>query len=421
MAGPLTGGGAGEAPPSAGGGQHICLVIKDLDVGKGGAERLFVELAAILAGLGYKVTCLYYGAALNRSQLRLDESIEVRNLASDDARTISPLMKSRRFRGLVLRLLRLGYGLPWVARLIWQATHGRFTEALRRYFSEVRPAAAISFLPPANTPVLVAAQGTPVRVVCTNHNVPAADYDDPSRWDPNPHDRRLRLSALDGAAAIHILAPSFATWFPQHLHEKISVIPNYVSPAILKSRVAGACDRLVLAAGRLAKVKEYATLARAWALIASRFPDWRVEVYGDGPLRGRLADEVDRLGIADTFRLCGYEPDIGAVYARASIFCHPARFEGFGLAVAEALALGVPVVAFSDCAGVNEFVVDHHNGLLVEREEGAAAIAAALSRLIVDEDLRRRLAADCPASVAAYDIATYTERWSALLQKVLRA
>ena len=50
----MTGGGAGEAPPSAGGGQHICLVIKDLDVGKGGAERLFVELAAILAGLGYK-------------------------------------------------------------------------------------------------------------------------------------------------------------------------------------------------------------------------------------------------------------------------------------------------------------------------------------------------------------------------------
>lgn len=399
--------------------RHVCLVIKDLDIGKGGAERLYVELAAILHELGYRVTCLYYGSNLRREDVLLGRVATVRNLATNAARQLSPLLKSRKFRAMALQFLRVGYLHPATAHAIWQWTHGRFTRALADFFNRERPDVAISFLPPANTPTLIAAQGTRVKVICTNHNVPAADYDDPSRWDPNPHDRRLRLKMLDSAAAIHLLQDSFTTWFPAHLQGRLVVVPNYVSPEIRNVSGRPAREKLVLAAGRLAKVKSYSTLVQAWARIAARFPDWRVEIYGDGPLRGRLLDEVRRLGVEKSFYIAGYTSNIAEAYSRAAIFCHPALFEGFGLSVAEALALGVPVVAFKDCAGVNTFAIDGYNAIMVDREDAASSLAAGLSRLMENEELRQRLAANGPESVDRYTVEAYAQRWSNILSTVL--
>ena len=101
-----------------------------------------------------------------------------------------------------------------------------------------------------------------------------------------------------------------------------------------------------------------------------------------------------------------------------SIFCHPAYFEGFGLSVAEALALRMPVVAFSDCAGVNEFVFDGYNGLMVERAGGAQALATALKRLIEDEGLRRRLGDNGPESVARFTEERYAQGWIDLIEEL---
>lgn len=416
---PPTPAGPAEAAPE-GAPRRVCLVIKDLDIGRGGAERLYVELANILHGLGYRVTCLHYGWRVDRAGLPLADGVEIVNLARPGAQRISPLLKHRIVRRACLVLLRAAYRLPLAPRLIWQAVHGRFTRALRAHFERTRPHVAISFLPPANTPTLVAAQGSAVRVIPTNHNVPAADYDDPSRWDPNPHDRALRLAMLDRAAAIHILQSDFAAWFPERLQSRLVVIPNYVSPDVLAAGPRPVREKVVLAVGRLAPVKAYALLIEAWSMIAPRHPDWRVELHGSGPLGARLADQVRRLGLERSFLLKGYSSDIGAAYVRGAIFCHPARFEGFGLAAAEALALGLPVVAFSDCAGLNTFVVDGVNGLLVPRAGGAGAIAAALERLITDASLRGTLAANAPSSVDRFNVAAYRQRWASLLEEVVR-
>lgn len=397
---------------------HLCLVIKDLDIGRGGAERIYVELANLLFRAGYRVTCLHHGAQVDRVGLTLDEGVEIVNLAGPAGRRISPLLKSRRFRRAGLRALRIAYRLPLAPRLIWEAVHGRFTRALRGYFEQARPQIAISFLPPANTPTLIAARRTPVHVIPTNHNVPAADYDDPSRWDPNPHDRTLRLAMLDFAAAIHVLSPRFRGWFPERLQDKLVVIPNYVSPQVLGTKPRPVREKLVLAVGRLAPVKSYSLLVEAWSRIAPLHPAWRVELHGSGPEQARLADQVRRLGLERSFYLMGHTADIGQAYARAAIFCHPARFEGFGLAVAEALALGLPALAFSDCAGVNELITHNVNGLLVPRADGVGALATGLAGLIDDEALRARLAANGPASMAAFNMDDYARRWIGLIEEV---
>ena len=88
------------------------------------------------------------------------------------------------------------------------------------------------------------------------------------------------------------------------------------------------------------------------------------------------------------------------------------------MAVAEGLGCGVPAVAFSDCTGVNKLVRHRHNGLLVDREGGASAMAAAIENLISDERLRQELGDRGPASIEPYNVRAYVERWEDLITRV---
>lgn len=391
-------------------GKKVAIVIRLLHNRSGGAERIYCELANMLSARGYEVTCLHYDAQPGRPFFAIDRKVEVINLYPE-----TPLLRHRiggwaSRRSFVPASLREKWG--------WAARNETFVAQLRDYFTLRKPDVVLTFMPPANTPALLAAAGTGVKVVPTNHNVPAEDYTSPERWDPNPIDRKLRLEALDHAARIHVIFPRFGEWFPDHLRSRIVAMPNYVSKEILRARPEVRREPYILAVGRLAAVKNYDTLLSAWSLIAKDHPEWKVVVYGTGPELKALKAEASRLGVEDSFLLPGHRGNLGEEYARMSIFCHPAHFEGFGLAAAEALALKMPVIAFSDCPGVNEFVIDGYNGLMVDRAGGAPALAAALKRLIEDEPLRRKLGENGPESVSPFTEERYAQGWVDLIEEL---
>lgn len=387
--------------------KHIALVIRQLGGRSGGAERIYCELANILIESGYRVTCLHFDTKDAPPFYPISPKAELLNLYGK-AKT-----KKQRRAMLTQRL-------PFVFadvknQALWDEKNDFFLSQLRDYFQFAKPALAISLMPPANTVALLAARGTPVKVVATNHNVPKEDYESPHRWDPNPIDRKLRKEVLDHAAAIHVLFPSFGNWFPAHLKERVVAIPNYISPEFAR-RPKAERDKLILGVGRLAEVKNYGQLVRSWATLANDFPEWKVLIYGTGPQQRELKDEIAKLGVADSFVLAGHRDDLGREYARAAIFCHPAHFEGFGLSPAEALYMSVPVVSYADCPGVNQFVKDGYNGLAVERNGSEDALAKALRRLMVDETLRETLAKNGPQSVSEFTLDRYRANWVNLIE-----
>jgi len=286
---------------------------------------------------------------------------------------------------------------------------------LHREFTRRAPDVVISFMPPANTPALLAGRLSGVKVIPTNHSVPEQDYRSKSRWDQNPIDRFLRLKLLDHAFRVQVLFPEFGEWFPSHIRRKIRVIENYVTDEFGKVP-AGSRKKRILAVGLLSQVKNYVALIDAWALLRDEFPDWEVLIYGDGPQRKFLRQRIIQKGVANQVKLKGRCSNIEDVYREGEILCHPALFEGFGLSVAEALVCGLPVVAYADCAGVNQFVHHDKNGLMVPRQEGAAGMAAALGSLMRDEALRERLRKAAPASVARFSRRAYFDKWLALIE-----
>ncbi len=98
----------------------------------------------------------------------------------------------------------------------------------------------------------------------------------------------------------------------------------------------------LIVVGRLEQQKGHATLFKALALV--RRP-WTLEIAGTGPLERELRNLANRLGIAPRIRWLGYRADVPELLARADLFCFPSRWEGLGLALVEAAAAGVPVLA----------------------------------------------------------------------------
>lgn len=393
---------------------RVLLVIRLLGGRRGGAERVYATLATALAERGYAVTCVYCQAGAAPPAFPLAPQVDVVNLRDRGSRDA---FRYAALDGLARSLRRLKLFAP----LVWLARNAYFVFGLVELLRERRPDVAVSFLPPANTPALLAAWLTGSKLIVTNHGVPEHDYGSTTRWDQNPFDRWLRFRLLPRATLIHVLSPRFYAWFPQRLQHKLVAIGNCVAPDLLAAPRPSDPARIVVAVGRLVSEKGYIDLVEAWGQLAPRFPEWQVHLFGAGPEHKRLTERVQQLDLGASFLFKGEVENVLDAYAGGQLFCHPARHEGFGLAVAEALACHLPVIGYDDCEGLLELVQDGQNGTLVRRAEGVAGLARALGRLMADAPLRRELAGRAALSVAQLTPASFSEQWVALLEGVLSA
>ncbi len=149
----------------------------------------------------------------------------------------------------------------------------------------------------------------------------------------------------------------------------------------------GPRDLAVVHVSRLAAEKNYPLLIEAFARIRADLPSARFIIVGDGPLRAKLARAHPWI------RFTGFLPraDLARHYASADAFLYASMTETFGNVVTEAMASGLPVLAF-DYAAPARYIRTGENGLTVPFGEHAAWLAAA-DRLAADPDLRRRLGA----------------------------
>lgn len=253
-------------------------------------------------------------------------------------------------------------------------------------------------------PVLL--QGTGIPLLISERNNP--EIIEKERWN-----RADRLTAMCGADIIHLLCRSYAASLPDWLQERVRVIPNgSAMPGMLKDDTDSP-EKILLAAGRLDdKTKRFSQVIRAFASISKEFPDWRLEIRGDGPDRAALQNLVHELGLDAQARLCGMTPDMAGVYGRADIFCHASRFEGFPNAVIEAMRHSLPVVGYASCSGLNEIVRHGESGILVELE---AELAPALQTLMRHKDVRLRMARAAYAAGERYGLESVLDQWEAVL------
>jgi glycosyltransferase involved in cell wall biosynthesis len=190
------------------------------------------------------------------------------------------------------------------------------------------------------------------------------------------------------------------------------VIPNPLSPAaLLAARPAGSGPRAtrIVAAGRLVPHKRYHDLIDAFARLAADFPEWDVEICGDGPERAALQAQIERMGLAHRVHLRGHVLEPWRHMQQASIVAHCAEIEGFCNTLIEALVAGCAVVS-SDCPYGPREIVGANGGLLYPPRD-VDALTTQLRRLMLDEPLRQSLAASGHASLTRFDVDRVAHQW----------
>lgn len=195
---------------------------------------------------------------------------------------------------------------------------------------------------------------------------------------------------------------------------RVEVVPSGVpvarfasGDAATRARVRGQLGLdpesiVLLYAGRLSREKNLPLLLEAFRQVAGAVPHAVLVLVGDGPLREDLARKAAAWGLTGRVRFAGavLPERIAAYYRAADVYVFPSVTETQGLAVIEAMAAGLPVVAVGSEV-LEEIVRDGHEGLVTP--ESPAALAAACQRLLLDRDMRERMGREAQATARAYD------------------
>jgi glycosyltransferase involved in cell wall biosynthesis len=152
-------------------------------------------------------------------------------------------------------------------------------------------------------------------------------------------------------------------------------------------------DLIVSSVGRLVEQKDYPTQFEAFALALKTAPAMRMVLAGGGPLREALEQRARELGIADRVHFLGHWERVALLLRASDVFAMTSQFEPYGVALLEAKAAGLPIVATA-VNEVPEIAPDGECGILVP-PKSPGPLAEAFGRMARDADLRRRLGATC--------------------------
>lgn len=283
------------------------------------------------------------------------------------------------------------------ARIAWQALGGggasgslaqaiasnfRRILGLRHAIRNAAPDVVVSFMDMTNVLTLLAVgKELPVFVSERIH---------PARHEIGRIWRWLRTRTYPRARGIVVQTAAIGAAFPSALQDRIRVIPNAVSPLAETPPASPAKERRSLVAmGRLDRQKGFDLLLRAVAALGSHLAPWTLTVFGEGKERAALEALRKELGLDGRVCFPGQAQDPHRALATGDLFVLPSRFEGFPNALLEAMACGLPAVAFDCPSGPAEIIRHGEDGWLVPPED-VNALSRALELAMSDAELRRR-------------------------------
>lgn len=299
----------------------IILVIPTLK--QGGAERVMSELANVWSSQGHEVHIVLL--AKSEDFYKLHTNAVVHKLAFNYTNRLNKIYGE----------LRVFFNL-------------------RKIMQKEKPDFVLSFMTKYNILTILASVFLPIKIF-------VSDRSNPKKKSPLliAMLRRLTYLYADGIIAQTSLAKDIL--IEETENKNIAIIPNPLKEVRTFSEMKR--EKVILNTGRLVIEKGQKYLLEALAKIEDT--EWKLVILGDGPLRKKLEEQTNLLGLEDRVLMPGTVNDVDKWLAKASIFAFPSISEGFPNALAEAMSAGLPCVSFDCDAGPRDFIRDAGNGYLV--------------------------------------------------------
>lgn len=199
-------------------------------------------------------------------------------------------------------------------------------------------------------------------------------------------------------------------WAQQRL-DNVDFMPNPLPffPAEPSPRTS----KHVVSIGRLHEEKGTDLLLDAWSEVAPRHPGWTLRIYGSGSDEEALRRQCRELGLDGSVEWMGRTDDPAGALRDGAVFTLASRGEGFPLSLLEAMATGVPCVAFDVAPGIREIIRDGEDGLLAP-PGNTLLFARRLESLLGDQELRDRMGDAARENIQRYRTDEIVRRWEEL-------
>ncbi|MFF3946113.1 glycosyltransferase [Streptomyces sp. NPDC001902] len=373
-------------------GRDIFFVANEVDE-LGGVARWQTQMARLLAGRDHQVRVIGIAPARNPMDLGQDPGFGTETLHA-----VRPRPKRR--KGRPLGLLDV-VGLWRDARR--KAEVRKAVDRLSELFRAARPGAVIIV-----TQVWAMEW---VRLADTaGHTVIGMSHESYEYSRMSSRFRRVEEYYAEADRLLLLTQEDADRWIRRGLNN-VGFMPNPLP--MMPGSSSPRTEKVVASVGRLDDQKGIDMLLDAWAEAAPQVPGWRLRLYGTGELEAELRAQCTALGLDDSVEWMGQTDDVVGALHGASLFVQSSRGEGFPLALMEAMACGLPCVAFDCAPGVHEIVQDEVDGLLAA-PGNVSELARQLVRMILDQDLRDTMGERARVNVQRYSPERITDRWEEL-------
>jgi len=355
-------------------------------ISAGGAQRVLTLLANEFCEKGWSVTLLTLDSGSEPAFFELHSDIQHWPLS---------LMREQ---GNWWKAVKVHLYRPFLLRC-----------AIRRS----KPDVVISFIDLMNILTLVATVGLKIPVIISERVHPAF-HSIGKFWS------LLRQGVYQRSACLVLQTRDARSFFSSSIQKNSRIIPNPIlvpeySGSTLKS---GTSSKTLVAMGRLREQKGFDLLLKAFAPLYNKFPDWMLEIWGEGEQKKYLEDLRDELGLRERVRFPGLSKEHYKTISAADIFILSSRYEGFPNVLGEAMACGLPVVSFDCPSGPSEMIQDGVNGLLVPAEN-ILQLSSSLERLMTSVELRRSLGKQARKITEIYSLDKIVQSWEELIGEVV--
>ncbi len=238
------------------------------------------------------------------------------------------------------------------------------------------------------------------------------------RFLANYHLKR-QLKAIKKCDLLITLTQQDEQHWKQHV-SKVVAIPNPVGFYIEKPDASQQQPGRILAAGRIKRQKRFDRLIEAFALIAEKYPDWHIDIFGEDSEQEKpwLEELIEKKGLTDRIIFRQQTSNIIQEYLSSQFFVLSSDYEGFGLVIVEAMACGIPVVS-TDCPYGPSDIIDHgETGLLTKME--TQDLADKMEWMITHDAERREMGRKAHQAVARYQKSVVLKEWEKTYLSVIQ-
>lgn len=197
----------------------------------------------------------------------------------------------------------------------------------------------------------------------------------------------------------------------------IEVIPN--AAMFVADRYSDVLNKRIIAVGRLDYQKGFDRLIKAWEVVwkSGKYNDWRLDIFGQGEWKDMLQRMIDEKGLNGSAFINKPTKNIGREYSESAMLVMSSNYEGFPMVMIEAMACGLPVVAFDFKCGPKDIISEGENGLII-RNGDIKALAKGMMRLMGDDECRKRMSQNARKIVDTYSEKTVMDKWICLFNNL---